>query len=63
MRARLFRPTLVAIPWNPVIRNFYRHLLEQGKDRMTVIIAATHKLLTILNTILKSNQSLIIKNA
>ena len=63
VRAGLFMPTLVAIRWNPAIHKFYQHLLEQGKEKMTAVIAAMHKLLIILNTMLKNDQSWMIKNA
>jgi len=57
VRARLFMPTLVAIRHNPVIRRFYQSLLEQGKSKMTAVVAAMRKLLVILNTMVKNNQS------
>lgn len=63
VRARLFMPTLVAIQHNPAIRRYYRHLLEQGKSKMTAIVAAMHKLLIILNSMLKNKQPWMIKNA
>ena len=56
VRARLFMPTLVAVRYNPVIRKFYQRLLEQGKSKMTAVIAAMRKLLVILNTMVKNNQ-------
>jgi transposase len=56
VRARLFMPTLVAIRHNPVLRRFYHHLLEQGKAKMTAVVAAMRKLLVILNTLVKNNQ-------
>jgi transposase len=57
LRARLFMPTLCAIRCNPVIRDFYQRLCRQGKAKMTAVIAAMRKLLTILNTMLKKNES------
>lgn len=56
IRARLFMPTLVAIKHNPVIRKFYLRLIEQGKAKMTAIVAAMRKMLVILNTMIKNNQ-------
>ncbi len=56
VRARLFMPTLVAIKHNPVIREYYQHLLAEGKAKMTAVVAAMRKLLVILNTMLKNNQ-------
>lgn len=57
LRARLFMPTLVAVRYNPLIRRFYQQLLERGKTKMVALIAAMRKLLTILNTMLKKNES------
>ena len=56
IRARLFMPTLVAIKHNPVIRKFYLKLLDQGKAKMTAVVAAMRKLLVIMNTMIKNNQ-------
>jgi len=57
LRARLFMPTLSAIRFNPAIGNFYRRLLNKGKAKMTAVIAAMRKLLTILNLMVAQNQS------
>ena len=57
LRARLFMPTLVAVQHNPVIRRFYQQLLNRGKAKMVALIAAMRKLLTILNVMLKKNES------
>jgi len=57
LRARLFMPTLVAVQHNPVIHRFYQHLLNRGKTKMVALIAAMRKLLTILNTLLKKNET------
>jgi transposase len=55
--ARLFMPTLVAARHNPVIQSFYQRLLESGKTKMALLIAAMRKLLTLLNAMLKKNES------
>jgi transposase len=57
LRARLFMPTLCAIRHNPVIRDFYQRLCQNGKSKMTALLAAMRKLLTILNIMLKKNES------
>lgn len=57
VRARLFMPTLVACHHNPVMKAFYQRLLEQGKSKMTALVAAMRKMLTILNTMLAKNES------
>jgi len=56
VRCGLFMPTLVAIQHNPVIREFYQRLLLMGKDKMTAVVAAMRKLLTILNTMVAKNE-------
>jgi transposase len=56
VRSCLFMPTLVAIRHNPVIRKFYQKLLSLGKNKMTAVIAAMRKLLTILNTMVAKNE-------
>ena len=57
LRARLFMPTLVAARYNPIIQQFYQRLVKKGKTKMTALIAAMRKLLTILNTMLKKNEA------
>jgi len=57
LRARLFMPTLVATRHNPAIRNFYQRLVANGKAKMTALIAAMRKLLTILNVIIAKNET------
>lgn len=57
LRSALFMPTLVATRYNPVIQAFYRHLLAQGKSKMTALIACMRKLLVILNSLVKSQAS------
>jgi transposase len=57
LRARLFMPTLVAVRHNPTIHAFYQRLLQQGKTKMVAVIAAMRKLLTILNIMLKKNET------
>lgn len=56
IRTALYMPTLAAIRHNPVIREFYNRLLGRGKTKMTAVIAAMRKLLTILNTMVAKNQ-------
>jgi transposase len=56
VRSGLYMPMLTAIRCNPVIRKFYLHLLDHGKSKMTALVAAMRKLLTILNTLIQKNQ-------
>lgn len=57
LRHVLYMPTLVAIQHNPAIRSYYQRLLEAGKSKMTALIAAMRKLLTILNTLIAKQQN------
>ncbi len=57
VRARLFMPVLVACQYNPVLTAFYKRLQEQGKSKMTALVAAMRKMLTILNTMLAKNET------
>lgn len=56
VRAPLYMATLVATRWNPVIRTFYRRLCAAGKPRKVALLAAMHKLLTILNAMVKADR-------
>jgi transposase len=56
VRKALYMPTLVAIQHNPTIRRFYERLVEQGKAKMTAVVACMRKLLLLLNAILKTQQ-------
>lgn len=53
VRAALYMSALVATRCNPVIRAFYQRLLAAGKVKKVALTACMHKLLTILNTMLK----------
>lgn len=53
VRAALWMGALVAIRHNPVIRQFYARLLAAGKAKKVALTACMHKLLTILNALLR----------
>jgi transposase len=53
VRSALYMATLSAIRCNPALRNLYRRLCDAGKPKKVALIAATRKLLTILNAMLK----------
>jgi transposase len=57
VRSKLFMPTLVAIRHNAVIRDYYQRLVGAGKAKMTAVVAAMRKLLGILNTMIKKNET------
>jgi transposase len=53
IRRMLYMATLIATRCNPVIKEFYQRLLKVGKPKKVALAAAMHKLLTILNAMLK----------
>jgi transposase len=52
-RTALYMASLVATRHNPVIREMYVRLCAAGKAKKVTIVACMHKLLTILNAMLK----------
>ena len=57
VRASLYMAIIVAIRHNPVIRAFYDRLLAKGKVKKVAITACLHKMLTILNAMVRDNKS------
>ena len=57
IRTALFMAMLSIIQFNKPLKTFYDRLVKQGKAKMVALVAAMRKLLTILNTMLKSNAS------
>jgi transposase len=53
VRSVLYMATLTATRCNPVIRSFYRRLLNAGKLKKVALVACMRKLLTILNAIIR----------
>ena len=56
MRTVLYMATLTAIRCNPTIKAFYQHLLAQGKKKKVALTACMHKLLTILNAMIRHQE-------
>lgn len=54
VRQMLYMATLVAVRHNPVIKAFYDRLLQRGKVKKVALVACMHKLLTILNAMIKN---------
>lgn len=54
IRSVLYMSTMAAIRHNPIIRDFYRKKLAEGKKKMVALVAAMHKHLTILNAIVRT---------
>jgi transposase len=53
VRTVLYMGTLRATRCNPVILAFYQRLLEAGKPKKAALVACMHKLLTILNAMVR----------
>ena len=56
VRAALFMGAMVAAKYNPILKTFYRRLVEAGKPKKIAIIAVARKLLTILNAIVRDQK-------
>lgn len=57
VRALLYMATLTAIRFNPLIKAFYERLIARNKAHKVAMVACMHKLLTILNAMLKHRQA------
>jgi transposase len=53
VRSALYMSTLSAVRYNPALRAFWTRLRAQGKPPKVALVACMHKLLTILNAMLK----------
>lgn len=56
VRAVLYMGTLTAVRCNPALKAFYERLLSQGKAKKVALIACMHKLLRILNAIIRDRK-------
>lgn len=56
VRQVLYMATLVATKHNPVIARYYQKLLQAGKRKKVALVACMHKLLNILNAMLRENR-------
>jgi transposase len=56
VRAALYMGALVAVQHNPVLKAFYTRLLSQGKAKKTALTACMHKLLRILNAMIREGK-------
>lgn len=54
VRCALYMAALTSVRYNPVIKVFYHRLLSKGKPKKVALVACMHKLLIILNAIIKS---------
>lgn len=55
VRSVLYMATLVAIRFNPRLREVYQRLLAAGKLKKVAIVACMHKMLIIMNAMLRNN--------
>jgi len=56
LRRMLYMAAVVAARFNPVIRAFYQRLLAAGKPKKLALTACMHKIVIILNAMVKHNQ-------
>ncbi|NLT28796.1 MAG: IS110 family transposase, partial [Dehalococcoidales bacterium] len=56
VRASLYMATLSATRFNPIIREYYIHLLSMGKMKKVALTACMRKLLVILNAVLREHR-------
>jgi transposase len=57
VRKALYMATMTAVKYCQPIKDFYQRLVEQGKAKKLALTACMHKLLRILNCILKAEKS------
>ena len=57
VRAALYMAALTATRYNPIIKAFYHHLCGAGKARKVALTACMRKLLIILNSMVKHQQT------
>lgn len=56
VRTALFMAAQVAKRFNPVLTAFYARLITAGKPKMVATIAVAHKLLVMLNAIIREQK-------
>ena len=56
VRRVLYMAALVAVRFNPVLKTFYERLVATGKRRKVALVASMHKLLIVLNAILRDRK-------
>lgn len=56
VRSALYMATLSAARYDPTIKTFYQRLLAAGKPKKLALTACMHKLLTIINAVIKSGK-------
>lgn len=56
VRSPLYMAALTAIRRNPIIREFYKRLLQAGKKKKVALVACMRKLITAMNAMVRDNQ-------
>jgi len=56
VRRVLYLAAMVGMRYNPVIKVFYERLISAGKPKKVALVACMHKILTILNAMLKKGE-------
>jgi transposase len=56
VRKVLYMATIASLRCNPVIQEFYKRLVDKGKEKKVAIVACMRKLLTILNAMIRDMQ-------
>ena len=57
VRRVLYMATLVAVRFNPVLRGHYTRLVGNGKSKKLALVACMRKLLTILNAMIRDQET------
>ena len=57
VRSALYMAALASTRWNPTLKAFYRRLRDAGKPYKVAIVACMHKLLLILNAMVRDNRA------
>jgi transposase len=61
VRAALFMATFTAVRFNPVFKEFFERLIASGKKYKVAIVATMRKMITVLNSMLKTQTPWIAK--
>ncbi len=56
VRSALYMAALSAVRFDPCLKAFYERLLQAGKPKKVALTACMHKLLTIINAVIKSGK-------
>ena len=56
VRRVVYMAALSSVRSNPVMKKYYERMLQNGKEKKVALVACMHKILTILNALLKKNQ-------